>query len=329
MDTIQSSKNKLQQPEISVVMSVYNDEKYVGLSIESILEQSYPHFEFIIINDGSTDSSAGIIKTYAEQDNRIIIIDNGKNIGLIRSLNIGLSAAKGKYIARMDSDDISEKDRFQQQFDFLEKNKDVFLVGTSEITIDEDGNKKHRYRRPQGFAKIKKLLMKRNCICHPSIMFRNGENILYREKMYYAQDYDFYLRCLSEGKILRNIDQPLLLYRNNPSSISLSKSGYQALFGRQAREFYWQREADEPEGYNDFNPDQIMNADLKHNRTPAIILSELYAAFELNDKDKMKTYLQEYIQKYGFYFNRKFCLIFLCSHLNVKLMVLIKRMIWK
>ena len=112
-------------PCVSVLMPAYNVEKYVGAAIESILNQTFSDFEFIIINDGSTDDTANIIKKYAAQDKRIRFIDNHENRGFIARLNDCLDLARGKYVAKMDSDDISLPERFAKQVDFLNTNPDV------------------------------------------------------------------------------------------------------------------------------------------------------------------------------------------------------------
>ena len=124
-------------PKISVLMPVYNGDKYLKKSINSILRQTYDDFEFIIINDGSTDLSLSIIKSY--QDKRIKIINNSKNIGIAHSLNKGLNIANGDYIARQDQDDISHPERFMCQVNYLKKN-DTDLVDANFVFIDEDDN---------------------------------------------------------------------------------------------------------------------------------------------------------------------------------------------
>src|SRR6185295_3491651 len=115
-------------PQVSVLMSVYNGEKYLKEAMESILNQSFPDFEFLIFNDSSTDSGREIILSF--NDPRIVLVDNEKNIGLTKSLNKGLSLAKGKYIARMDADDISDAGRLNEQVNYMEKNSDVAVCGS-------------------------------------------------------------------------------------------------------------------------------------------------------------------------------------------------------
>ena len=118
-------------------MSVYNGEKYLREAIESILNQTFTDFEFLIVNDGSTDSSLEIILSYP--DERIRVIRNDRNIGLTKSLNKALQQAKGEYIARQDADDISLQNRFEEQLIYLEKHPEVALLGTSAYKIDERG----------------------------------------------------------------------------------------------------------------------------------------------------------------------------------------------
>lgn len=129
-------------PLIYVVMSCYNREKYVVEAIESILNQTYTNFEFIIIDDCSTDNTFEIVKEYAKKDNRILALKNDKNYCYVHSLNKGIEIAKGKYIARMDDDDISLPERFEKQVEFLEKNEDIIALGTF-IEIFSDDMKKY------------------------------------------------------------------------------------------------------------------------------------------------------------------------------------------
>jgi glycosyltransferase involved in cell wall biosynthesis len=124
---------------ITVLMPVYNGEDYLRDSIESILSQTYLNFEFIIIDDGSTDSSLEIINSYAKQDKRIIVRKNEHNIGLAKSLNAGIKLAKGRYIARQDADDLSSADRLDIQLSYALSHPQVDLIGSNSYVIDLDG----------------------------------------------------------------------------------------------------------------------------------------------------------------------------------------------
>lgn len=209
-------------------MPVYNGEKYLKESIESILNQTYDNFEFLIIDDGSADSSLDIINNYAKIDNRIIIVSR-ENKGLVYSLNEGIKMAKGKYIARMDSDDICFNNRFEEQTKFLEINKDVHILGTKVFTIDENGlHKDTEIEERYGISIDKKkdllgLFLKENIICHPSVMMRKSfiKNIDgYREIYKCAEDYDLWLRSISLGYKIENINKCLLKYRVHSESKS-------------------------------------------------------------------------------------------------------------
>ena len=124
---------------ISVVMSVYNAEKYLKEAIDSILNQTYQDFEFIIVNDCSDDRSLAILKNYEKSYKSIRLINNSENLGLTKNLNRALAISKGKYIARMDADDISELNRFERQIDFFNKHKEVDILGTFSHDVDEHG----------------------------------------------------------------------------------------------------------------------------------------------------------------------------------------------
>ncbi len=160
----------MKKPLVSVIMPVYNAEKYVGEAIESILNQTFTDFEFLIFNDGSTDNSSKIIKSY--KDDRIIFFDYKENFGYVKHLNDGIKLAKGEYIARMDADDISLPERFQKQYDFLEKNKDVVLCGTWYRVLGTD----KEYHTLTNNDKLSVHLFFNNGIGHPTVFFR--KNIL-------------------------------------------------------------------------------------------------------------------------------------------------------
>lgn len=209
---------------ISVVMSVYNGEKYVSEAIESILNQTYGNFEFIIINDGSTDKTDDILNFYLKNDDRIKIFNNIQNKGLIYSLNKGLEIAQGKYIARMDADDISENNRFEKQIEYLEKNKHIALCGTY-IKIFKNSNILLRkvMRTETDFRKIKFKLLFRNYIAHPTVMIRkeiiDRYNLKYNCEDKGMEDYGLWLH-LSKYENIAIISESLLKYRVSNFSIT-------------------------------------------------------------------------------------------------------------
>jgi glycosyltransferase involved in cell wall biosynthesis len=287
-------------PEISVVMSVYNGEKYLDECIESILGQSFQDFELIIVNDCSTDCSLQIIERYGRNDCRIKVINNHENLGLTKSLNIGIKTSKGKYIARIDADDICSPTRFEVQHGFLEKHLHIFLVGSGTDKIDENGNTVSRHKPIVEEIEIEKELSNHNCVSHPTVMFRN-EGFTYREKFIYAQDYDFYLILISNGKKISNIFEPLVKYRISPCAISWSKKAKQDLFSLKANEFYHQRLKNGNDQYENFNPDEILGIDIEGSTDKVILKSEIEASFKLNDFKRVRKLCKTYCTHYGLF----------------------------
>jgi len=206
-------------PLISVVMSVYNGEAFLEEAINSVLNQSLTNFEFIIINDGSTDSSLKIIKSFT--DSRIKII-NQKNLGLSKALNKGIKEANGKFIARMDSDDISLPLRFEKQIDFLNKNPNCVLVGTNAHIIDLKGNLLYTTKLAENWTDIKKILPE-NTFFHSATMFpksvwaRSGG---YREDIIHHFEDKILWNNFSKFGELYNLSDALLCYRLVPTSVS-------------------------------------------------------------------------------------------------------------
>lgn len=214
-------KNDKYFPKISVILPVYNEEKYLDESIQSILNQIFKDFEFIIINDCSKDNSKNIIEKYKKRDKRIIFINNNKNMGCSESLNIGLKKAGGKYIACFCADDISAKQRLEIQYNYLENNQNIFLVGTSAIYINENGKEIRRFRKYNDY-KMLAWRLRRSCgLIFPSIMFRNGGGNFFDKNFGGATDYDFFLNLLRKGKNLTNLPQFLIKYRVHKGAMSV------------------------------------------------------------------------------------------------------------
>ncbi|MBD3842801.1 MAG: glycosyltransferase [Campylobacterales bacterium] len=204
---------------ISVVMSVCNGEKYLAEAIESILNQTYKNFEFIIVNDGSKDNSLEIIKNYMKQDNRIVLIDR-ENKGLPYSLNEGISIAKGEYIARMDADDISLPIRFEKQIDYMQK-YNVDFVYSDTLLIDKNGDEICKSYRPRNMEIVLCNLEIYNLIPHPTVLIKReifneygGYNISCKT----GQDLELWLRLRDKIKF-GYINECLLKYRLNPNSM--------------------------------------------------------------------------------------------------------------
>jgi len=210
-------------PKVTVLMSVYNGEQYIEEAIDSILSQTFPDFEFLIIDDASTDNSFNIISKYT--DNRIKIIQNEDNLGLTKSLNKGLKIAKGEYIARMDADDISIKERLEKQIKYLESDPSCVLISCFIDIIDKNGISINEWTsdiRAQTYELIRDTLPRENCIAHSTIMFRRSilEKYSYNQEQIHSQDYDLYLNLVSDGIRIGKITEKLVKYRSHPKSIT-------------------------------------------------------------------------------------------------------------
>lgn len=207
-------------PRVSVAMSVYNDEKFLAKSIESILSQTYTDFEFIICDDGSTDKSLEIIKKYMAMDDRIILIKNEKNLGLAPSLNKCIEKARGEYIARMDADDIAVKDRFYKQVKYLDEHPNIAFVCGGVYLIDEKGVWGTRLNQ---IPLTKENVFKYQPIAHPTTMIRksilelvNGYTVAPYTKR--GQDFDLWCKIYSHGYVGKNIGEIVLYYREDKNA---------------------------------------------------------------------------------------------------------------
>ena len=207
-------------PKISVIMPAYNAEKYIGEAIDSILNQTYGDFEFIIINDGSTDKTKQIIQSYS--DSRIIYLENEKNSGIVYTLNKGLDFATGEYIARMDSDDISIKHRLEKQLKTMEADLSIGVLGTGTRVFGESIKTIETHSALES-EKLKAELLFSSCVCHPSVMIRksilDNYNIRYNCNYSGAEDFEMWWRIVSVSKIA-SLKDILLCYRIHANQIT-------------------------------------------------------------------------------------------------------------
>ena len=210
-------------PLVSVITPVYNREKYLVRCIESILEQTYSNFEFIIIDDKSSDNTLEIIKNYQLTDSRIKILENDKNLGATLSFNRGLDICQGKYVARMDSDDISLSDRLEKQVEIFESWNDLEVLGAGAILIDHNENEIGRRQFPSDFNKIKNILKTGVPVFDPSVMMCTStlkEINGFDNRLAPADDYHLWLTLFKQKKIISNIDNYLIKYRLHDSNLS-------------------------------------------------------------------------------------------------------------
>lgn len=209
--------DKNDTPLISVVMSCYNRQNYVAQAIESILNQTYTNFEFIIIDDCSTDNTYKIIKKYVKRDKRIIALRNKVNKGIVYALNRGLRLAKGKYIARMDDDDISLPQRFEKQVKYMEENPDVVVLG-SDVKSFCDEDKDYSPWVDAFDADELALILNFKCsISHPNVIIRKDfldkHSLSYLKEYEFAEDYALWAQVMLKGGKIENLKEPLLLHR--------------------------------------------------------------------------------------------------------------------
>ena len=215
----------LKKTPISVVMVCYNTSSYIQEAIDSVLSQTFSDFEFIIVDDGSTDDTVDIIKQYC--DNRIVFISNTHNY--IDSLNIGMNVAKGHYIARMDADDIIISTRLELQYNFMETHKDIDMVAGWFESLGL--NDQIVWKPPLEHNDIITSLVINNVLCHPLAMIRKStllrifpDNIIYQKSYVYAEDYKLWIDLIKGGAILSNLPEVLLKYRiSNSQSITIKR----------------------------------------------------------------------------------------------------------
>lgn len=220
--------------KISIILPTYNGEKYISRAIESVLAQSFLHWELIIIDDGSSDNTEKIVKKFSDKDSRVIYLKNEANLGIQKTLNRGLREAKGDYIARIDDDDEwIDKDKLQKQIEFFNNNSEYILVGTGVVIVDENNNELFRYLSPLDDKEIRGKILGRNCFVHSGVIFKKDIALKlggYSEdkSTKHIEDYDLWLKFGMEGK-LANISSYSVSFTLRSESISSSNRLTQAI----------------------------------------------------------------------------------------------------
>ncbi|MEM8864346.1 MAG: glycosyltransferase [Planctomycetota bacterium] len=216
-------------PTVSVIMAVYNGDRFLREAVDSVLAQTFTDFELVVVDDGSTDQSPAMLDSYAASDERVVLLRQ-ENQGLTKSLNTAIAAARGKYLARMDGDDICLPERFAKQVAFLDSHPEVALVGTGMHSIDASGDRLGTRRLESDHAKLDAAhMLGGSSLVHPSIMVRAAAMAQiggYAEQYRTSQDLDLFLR-LAEVGTLTNLTEPLLLYRWHDDNISVRKADQQ------------------------------------------------------------------------------------------------------
>ena len=211
-------------PLVSVIMSVYNGEQWLSRAIDSIIQQTYTNWEFIIIDDASNEATQNILNQYIT-DKRIKLLRQKSRQGLTKNLNRAIELCNGEFIARMDADDISLSTRFEKQVSYLQSKPVISVVASFINMIDEKDQPIGIWpddRKTIYWKNIKTMLPWNNCIAHPTIMARNTilKRYRYNEEQTHSQDWDLWLRLADDDKIIEKMPEPLLLYRVHSGSIT-------------------------------------------------------------------------------------------------------------
>ena len=213
----------MKNPEVSVLIPVYNADKYLGEAIDSILNQDFTDFELIVINDGSTDESEAIVNSY--NDARIIYVKNSENIKLIDTLNKGLALCRGQFIARMDADDISYRSRLKEQVSFLRSNPKIGVLGSYYRKINETGGYLNGVvQLSESHEEIYCDFLFKSCpIVHPSVLIRKSVlknlNPIFKKEFLHAEDMDLWCRLIHKTKFF-NLSKTLIKYRIHQNQVT-------------------------------------------------------------------------------------------------------------
>jgi glycosyltransferase involved in cell wall biosynthesis len=217
-------KDSENNPRISVLMPCYNAEKYLPEALSSILNQTYTDFEVVAIDDCSTDSTAAILLRFAAADKRVKIYRNEQNLKLIKTLNKGVGLCLGKYIARMDADDIALPERLEKEVGFLDAHADYGVVSVQFSTFHGEEKKLYPYSNPTEYEELQAYMLFKSGICHPASMIRKTVftelGLKFEEQYLHVEDYAFWSKALYKTKLGNIGGEPLLWYRVHSSQVS-------------------------------------------------------------------------------------------------------------
>ena len=240
-------------PPISVLLSTFNDERFLAEAIDSILDQTMPDFEFVIVDDASSDGTPEIIQRYAKRDARITVLRNAENLGLTKSLNRGLRSAKGRYVARMDGDDVSAPSRFERQYAYLENHPGCHFLSTEGVVIGEHGKTLLKIRTDPATATRPDRYRGALPYVHSSMMLRREALLAlggYDEKFPTRQDLDLWLRALRAGFVIDVLQEDLIYRRHHLAS--LSHDGFDNLYmNMSVRLMHWAHDNDREVPFDD------------------------------------------------------------------------------
>jgi len=218
-------------PELSVLLAVSNDERYVGAAIESVLSQTFRDLELIVVDDASADGTPGVLRGF--DDPRLVLLKNERQLRLAASLNRALEHASGRYVARLDADDIAVETRFERQLAALRSGGPA-IVGSAIRDLDEDGRRGRLHRMPVGPRAVRWHALFSSPFFHPTVAFERETlgDLRYDTAFLESEDYDLWTRLLATGAEGGNVDEPLVFKRVHAGQASLARSDVQRSFQR-------------------------------------------------------------------------------------------------
>ena len=296
-------------PLVSVIMPAYNAAKYIQEAINSIIYQSYTHWELIVVNDGSVDDTGLILRDMAKREPRVKIIEHSSNLGLIEARNRGIREAKGQYIANLDSDDLAFPNRLERQLNFLEAHKEYVAIGAECEEIDHEGKVIGYIKRDISDEDLKTLLLFNNYFVNSTVLMRAeaAKQQMYDKRIPLAEDYFFFIRLSKLGR-LGNLKEGLVKYRVHTSNTSLIK---ERELNRSLEEIHRLQLVDclgiEPSEEELRLHASIQNQDTEFNEA-ALKKLEKWLIKVIHANEKVAYYPKERLAYYGAFFYRRCCL---------------------
>lgn len=319
------SNKAAENPLVSVIMPAYNAAATLEEAVNSILLQTYENWELLLLIEPSTDNSLQIAQRLSALDDRIRLFSNEKQLGIAANRNKGLREARGELVAVLDADDLALPTRLEKQVKFLVSHPDIFLVGSGIIRIDWDGAVQREICQDKlTHHEIIEALPKGNQFTHSTIMSKNTDSLHYREKIFYGEDYDLFLRLVTDGYLLANIAEPLVKYRTSLSSVTFTEYSWeiQKQMLELIRIWYQERIEKGSDSYDSFEPKIFKK--LAESLLPAeLSWQTIRTALRANHSSAVRIESTQYLKKYGF--NYKVFAALLYSFLPRKLVNLLKR----
>jgi glycosyltransferase involved in cell wall biosynthesis len=247
----------MHKPKVSVIMAVWNDEENIRETVESIINQTFKDWEFIIVQDGSDDRTPEILEELAKKDKRIRVLDNEKRMERCFSRNRAISETKGEYIAVNDGDDISLPERLEKEVNYLDAHSNCYLIGARAYLVNEKGKKIGESWGTGEDSDITRYMEEKNRLVHSSVMFRNTHEYKYRDKFLYAQDYDLFLQMMANGKEIHLLNDFLVVYTTKENLVYNSYLLRQTYSAEMAKYIYRKKKYEGKDIYDEIDEKNI------------------------------------------------------------------------